>query len=290
MRASHSTVTAFERCQKAYEFRYVKRVRYQPAWAIKGSALHEAITLYWATLLATGEMMSAEAVMESFRETVRQRLSAIGREEHGEPLWFANESPERILVDGVAQLRTYLMVIAPTITPVAVEEKLSMVLPSGVEVRGWIDLVDDHLKIHDEKFPEVLPSGEATLAEWQPIIYSALWHHQTGVWPRAFAFDVVARGKAKRPKPVVAQIEIPISESLVRARLEDFETIVEAMADAGRTGRYPRRPSQMNCGKCVYKVPCWNGVAQILTRPTFEPATLDAILHAESETNAIAAK
>jgi CRISPR/Cas system-associated exonuclease Cas4 (RecB family) len=272
MRASPSYVGAFEYCPRKFEYRYVKGIRYQTQWSIKGGAMHEALKVYYTTKMDKGETVPTDGILEVFLEAVSRRLSAPGREEHGEPLWFDGESPVEVLRDGAAQLGVYLERVAPGITPIAVEEPLSMPLPSGVEVRGYIDLVDDELRIHDQKFPEDLPRGESLLSEWQPVIYSALWHHQTGEWPRAFVLDVVARGRAQKPKPVVARIEMPITEKLVQSRLSDFAWITETMSEARRTGNYPRRPSQIHCGKCVYKVPCWNGLAELSSRPTFEPA------------------
>jgi hypothetical protein len=98
-------------------------------------------------------------------------------------------------------------------------------------------------------------------------VYAALWHAHTGTWPQAFVLDVVARGRAKSPKPVVAQIEVPITPALVAARLADFEAIAQEM----QTGRFPRRPSGIHCGKCVYKIPCFGDLLPLATRPSLEP-------------------
>jgi hypothetical protein len=279
MRRSASSVGMFERCPKAFEFRYLKAVKYQTAWSIKGSAMHEAIRRYYTVMLESGESLAMPIVLEQFRENVRARLTPIGQETHGAALWFNGESPDQVLTDGVAQLRVYLEQIAPSITPVAVEERLSMTLPSGLEVVGFIDLVDAELRIRDAKFGADLPRGDDLLGEWQPIVYAALWHAQTGTWPRAMVYDIVARGRAKSPKPVVAQIAVPITPALVAARLADFEAIAAEM----QTGRFPRRPSTMHCGKCVYKVPCWDGLQPLATRPSLEPVLKASLAAVEGQ-------
>jgi PD-(D/E)XK nuclease superfamily len=279
MRRSASSVGMFERCPRAYEYRYLKQVRYQTAWSIKGSAIHEAVRHYYTTKLETGESLAMPEILEQFRESVQTRLGPMGQETHGAALWFNGESPDQVLTDGLAQLRVYLEQIAPSITPVAVEERLAMTLPSGLEVVGFIDLVDAELRIRDAKFGADLPRGDDLLGEWQPIVYAALWHAQTGTWPRAMVYDVVARGRAKQPKPVVAQIEVPITPALVAARLADFEAIAAEM----QTGRFPRRPSTMHCGKCVYKVPCWDGLQPLATRPSLEPILKASLAEIEGQ-------
>jgi PD-(D/E)XK nuclease superfamily len=276
MRRSASSVGMFERCPRAYEYRYLKQVRYQTAWSVKGGAIHEAIRHYYTVKLETGESLAIPDVLEQFRESVRTRLGPMGQETHGAALWFNGESPDHVLTDGVAQLRVYLEQIAPGITPVAVEERLAMTLPSGLEVVGFIDLVDAELRIRDAKFGADLPRGDDLLGEWQPIVYSALWHATTGEWPRAMVYDVVARGRAKLPKPVVAQIEVPITPALVAARLADFEAIAAEM----ETGRYPRRPSTWHCTKCPYRAPCWGDLVPLDRRPSLDQPSLAPALAA----------
>jgi PD-(D/E)XK nuclease superfamily len=279
MHRSASSVGMFERCPRAFEYRYLKQVRYQTAWGIKGGAIHEALRHYYQILLEQGDRLSVASALDLFREAVRARLAAPGREQHGEALWWNGEGPDVVLEDGLAQLRVYLEQIAPTITPVAVEERLAMTLPSGLEVVGYVDLVDDALRIRDSKFGADIPRGDDLLGEWQPVVYAALWHAHTGTWPQAFVLDVVARGRAKSPKPVVAQIEVPITPALVAARLADFEAIAQEM----QTGRFPRRPSTMHCGKCVYKVPCWDGLQPLATRPSLEPILKASLAEVESK-------
>jgi PD-(D/E)XK nuclease superfamily len=276
MRRSASSVGMFERCPKAFEFRYLKAVKYQTAWSIKGGAIHEAVRHYYTAKLDTGEHLAIPEVLEQFRETVRARLAPMGQETHGAALWFNGESPDQVLTDGVAQLRVYLEQIAPGITPVAVEERLSMTLPSGLEVVGFIDLVDAELRIRDAKFGADLPRGDDLLGEWQVPIYAALWRAATGEWPKAFVLDVVARGRAKTPKPVVAQIEMPITPALVAARLADFEAIAAEM----ETGRYPRRPSTWHCTKCPYRAPCWGDLVPLERRPSLDQPSLAPTLAA----------
>jgi PD-(D/E)XK nuclease superfamily len=280
MRRSASSVGTFERCPRAYEYRYLKQVRYQTAWSIKGSAIHDAIRHYYTTKLETGASLAVPEVLEQFRESVQTRLGPMGQETHGAALWFNGESPDQVLTDGLAQLRVYLEQIAPTITPVAVEERLAMTLPSGLEVVGFIDLVDAELRIRDAKFGVDLPRSDGLLGEWQPIIYAALWHATTGDWPRAVIFDCVSRGRGKKPNPSVAQLALPITPALVAVRMADFEAVAAEMT----TGRYPRRPSEMHCSKCPYKSPCWGDLIPLEKRPSLDPQpSLEPSLRASLE-------
>jgi RecB family exonuclease len=250
---SPSQLSLYERCARAFEFKYVKRYNLAASWAVKGRAQHRALEHSFRQKLESGVDAPAAEVVAVFHEEVRHAFSPMATEE---VVLFEGESEERIRRDGEAGLRVYLGKIAPMIQPLMVEESLECTLPSGLRLRGRIDLIDDQFRIRDAKFPTDAMDAATLHYQWQPPVYGALVHARLGRYPQ-FVYDVVRTGRGKVPAPV-AQPPLPVqvTEALVTARLADLEA-VDAQIQAGH---FPRRPSAMNCSRCVYKHACWSGV------------------------------
>lgn len=248
MHRSKSQLATYDRCPRAYRYRYVEQIKTSNAWAVKGRAAHAAVAQHYQAKLDTGTGLSVPDCLDVFDEELRTAL-----EDPQVPvILFEGQTPETIREDGRAQLATYLQVLAPTIEPLMVEERVSMTTPGGVELIGYLDLVDVALTVHDTKFPTDRMKAEALHYEPDPPLYAALVHAQTGRWPRV-VFDVVARGRAKVPKPSAETLEVPIRPELVAARLADLEVVDQAIT----AGVFPRRPSTQNCAKCAFVNLCW---------------------------------
>jgi RecB family exonuclease len=249
-RRSPSQLTLYERCPKAWEYAYVKKIKVQAAWAIRGRAVHAALARYYQAKLAGHGVLSVEEVVEQFQAEV---TSAFGMRAHAEPVvLFGGESEERIRAEGEAALTVYLRDLAPTITPIAVEQPIEMVLPSGLRLTGIVDLIDDRLRIRDTKVVADRMDPATLHYQAQPPLYAALYHAQFGTYPEV-VFDVVRLGRGKTPKAVAESITLQTTEALVAARLRDLEMVDQAIT----AGLFPRRPSEMNCSKCVFKHACW---------------------------------
>lgn len=250
---SPSQITAYERCPKAFEFRYVRKFNLTSVWAIRGRAAHKALGASYGDKITSGADWPVARVVELFHEEVRQGFAPMAREE---VVLFEGESEDRIHAEGEASLRVYLDRVAPGIQPLLVEEPLELVRPSGLRIRGILDLVDDAMQIRDTKFPADKMDGATLHYQNQPPVYGALLHDKTGAWPRVI-FDVVRIGRAKTPKPEAQPpLTLQVTPALAEARLQDIETIDTLI----QAGAFPRRPSEMNCNKCVYKHACWFGM------------------------------
>jgi hypothetical protein len=247
---SPSQITQFEKCPKAFEYQYLKKYNLANAWQIRGRANHKALEHNFRQKIETGVDLRVDDCLEVFHAEVRQAFSPMAREEI---VLFEGQSEDRIRKEGEAALRVYFTEIAPTIQPLMVEEPMEMTLPSGLRLRGKLDLVDDHMRIRDAKFPTDKMHGDTLHYQDQPPIYGALFHARVGRYPE-FVFDVVRSGRAKEPLPQAQPpLSLQVTEALVRARLVDVE-LVDAQINAGF---YPRRPSEQNCNKCVFKHACW---------------------------------
>lgn len=256
---SKSQVGTYERCPRAYEFNYVKRIKFSSYWMVKGIACHAAIAAYFNAKLETGTGLVLADALTVFRESVAEWFGPLAEAQGKSPVLFDDQSREKLETEGEAQLRAYLSELAPTIEPLMVEEAAELTLPSGVRLMGRLDLVDTSLRIRDAKFPTDIMKTEDLHYDADAPFYCALFREKTGRWPAGFTFDVAALGRKKVPEPKTQSLDFPefgrLMPALVESRLADLERIDEAIL----AGIFPRRPSVMNCNKCVYTNLCWHG-------------------------------
>jgi hypothetical protein len=249
---SPSQLSMFERCPKSFEFARIKKYPLATSWQIRGRAMHAAVEAHYRQKLDTGEGIPATECIEHYQEAVRLAFSPLA---HEEVVLFHGESEERIRRDGSAALQVYLTDIAPTITPVMIEESLDMTLPSGLRLRGRVDLIDDAFRIRDLK-TLTDPMDPATLPyAWQSAVYPALVESQSGRLPEMI-FDTVVLGRAKEPKPKAISVPWRATPAFVESRLRDLEAIDAQI----NLGLFPRRPSLFNCSKCPFRPACWSGL------------------------------
>jgi len=265
---SPSQLGAYEKCPKAYEFRYVRKFNLAASWAIRGRAVHSALEFNFKLKIESGEDRPVAECVDVFHEEVRKSFSPLAPEEI---ILFNGESEDRIRAEGAASVTAYMKGIAPSIQPLMVEEPLALTLPSGLELRGRVDLVDDQMQIRDAKTMTDPMRPETLHFQAQPPLYSALVHARTGHYP-GFVFDVVSLGRGATPKPTVRSLPFQVTENLVRARLADLEAVDQQI----QQGLFPRRPSEFNCSKCVYKFACWSGMLP----PKVEAPDLTGVLQA----------
>lgn len=280
---SPSQITTYETCPKRFEWQYLKRMRVVGSWGVKGRAVHQALAHSYTQKIDSGEDRPIGEVLEVFHEAVRRAFSPLGQSEELIVL-FEDESEAQIRAIGAAQLDVYMREIAPTIQPLMVEEPVSMTLPSGLRLKGIVDLIDDAMRIRDSKFPTNKLSQNAVRYQAQPPLYAAMVQARTGAWP-TFVYDAVPSGRAKVVKPQVQRgLEWRITPEFVAARLRDVE-LIDAQIQAGV---FPRRPSEQNCSKCLFKHACWWGV--LPPEAETEPTQPDLIPALESSLAAVGAE
>jgi CRISPR/Cas system-associated exonuclease Cas4 (RecB family) len=248
---SASQLSSYRRCPRQWQHRYLDKWKFQTAWGIKGTALHQAIALNYRQKIETRQDLPIEEVLAHFEATARGMVATAA-----EPVvWFPGESLDQVLEDGRAQLRVYQEVLAPGIQPILVEERVTMTLASGLQVVGILDLVDEALVVHDAKFPVDGISAKAAAYESQPPIYAALFEAHARRLPTGLVFDVVSRGRAKLPKPTATTVPVTVTPASIAAALADLEAVDVAI----EARIFPRHPGEQTCNKCVYRRVCWEG-------------------------------
>lgn len=156
---SHSQYVSWKICGKAYEFKYVKKMRNpgSPQMA-KGTAVHAGIEfmLINKRLGNIPTLAQAEAVVSDVFEKQVTEVPDWGEDDEGRPI-----EPGHIKDRAVELLRTFAKHALPKINPIAIEEGFAVKL-GGVPMIGWIDLVDAQPAL-------IVPSDDPDLANIAPL-------------------------------------------------------------------------------------------------------------------------
>ncbi len=98
----------------------------------------------------------------------------------------------------------HVTTVAPTVRPIAVEERMTVrPAQSDLVIHGIVDLVDltpDGDVIRDCKTAEKSPAQNAAETSSQLSMYSLLWFSDTGILPKRLTLDTLVRTPARAEK------------------------------------------------------------------------------------------
>lgn len=175
MHASHSSINSYLRCGKAFELEKIKNYPTTPAWyLIGGSAVH-AVTEAWdkGDRWATVDLMAVDCLyyeVEKARDIEPDESKWLAAGYGNRQQRFEHWAPK--VVDYAEQWKELEWGKYSDIK--LVEQDVSTVLPSGIEVRGYVDRVS---VVHDSQTIEILDlkSGSTRPDSDQQLgIYSVL--------------------------------------------------------------------------------------------------------------------
>jgi RecB family exonuclease len=140
---SPSQVTQFLHCPAKWYFRYFLDLE-EPATAATalGKAFHETIAHNFRQKVATRSDLPVADCLEYFRCSLGANLEGASPERGVHPV--------ELMDLGTTMLEKYLREAAPLIQPAAVETRVVGVI-GGVQVRGYVDLLDVQGRIVDAK-------------------------------------------------------------------------------------------------------------------------------------------
>lgn len=200
---SKSAIELYQRCPLLFRHRYIDRLPQSSSGKmVLGSAAASALAQHFAAQLETGEGLPTEAVLDEFDAGWRRRNDEEDVDLEGEDAGELKDS-------GVAALRLYHRVIAPTVTPIGVERDFTLSWP-GVPfaVTGYIDLETDDNRLVDHKLTKQTYAAAKVSASLEPDLY--LLARQAEGDP-ADGFDWHLMVRTKQPK--VPIIEAPRDQS-----------------------------------------------------------------------------
>lgn len=186
---SVSSINLFMRCPEKWRRRYIDNEYEGPASPamILGGAVGAAEGHAYQEQLNTGDRPSTEAVTDLFADEFDYRS------EKEEVVW--DEPPGQVKDAGVAAVKAYDLLIAPQVTPVAVERRFQLHF-EGVEwgMSGYFDVEDTDGLVRDLKVKGRKMSPADAAADLQPTVY-LLARKAEGQPAAGFVFDTMVRTK-----------------------------------------------------------------------------------------------
>ena len=155
---SPTQINMILRCPKQWEFRYVKGLKLPPSGAmVLGSAYHEGIAESFRYVIAEGQQATyphtLDIALDAFDTTFERIKSEHMVREDDEDMPFDEikweEAPGKLKDIGVRLVTYYEEFTAPTITPIAVEQK-EFIIVTDVPIHMVVDLETEQ-KLVDHK-------------------------------------------------------------------------------------------------------------------------------------------
>lgn len=241
---SPSQVRSFMDCQVRWWFKYVLRMKDpQNGNLALGRAVHAALTRNFHQKTETREDLPITGVLALFREAWALEL------EYTE--FRDDEDPAELAACGAGLISKYMSEVAPTIDPAEVEIRVAGEI-GGVQVQGWIDLLDVEGRIIDIKTAARRPSGIEPDHRFQIATYAQLLAGASG----EVRIDTLV--KTKTPKVVTQSFQL--NDQDVRA----IRTLYPLAQRAMKAQVYVPNRSSITCSRrnCSYWRHCereWGG-------------------------------
>ncbi|MEQ1949296.1 MAG: PD-(D/E)XK nuclease family protein, partial [Bryobacteraceae bacterium] len=230
---SPSQVRCFMDCQARWWFKYGLKYPDPPTGNLAlGRAVHAALGQNFAQKLETCEDLPVPGVIALFREAWAN--------EAAQTEFRDDEDSHEFATTGEALVAKYMDEVAPTIEPAAVELQVAGEI-GGIQVQGWIDLLDTQGNVIEIKTARSKPTRIAPMQKFQVATYA---HLLPGACLQGRIDTLV---KTKTPQIVAQTFSITPDESRVA------ETLYPLAQEAMRQTHYmPNRLSMMcsrrNCG------------------------------------------
>lgn len=231
---TNSSLTTLQDCGERFRRKYVER-EYRPSSTrqARGTVVHGAAAATMTRKLKGEPLPSIEEVQDT-TATIFSKVWGEGITLQPDEADLGQELVRDRLKDTTVNLSVlHRTAVAPTITPVGVEHRIT-VTPKDMDIiiEGTIDLPAQRatgIAIHDLKSGEKSPAKDMADDSQQFTMYALLWLAKTGQMPVDFQQDhVVQTPKNKDLKHVTLNTTRDLDD--LRALVRRLNTAVEATA------------------------------------------------------------
>ena len=238
---SPSSNNQYRRCPAQWRFRHIDHLPDPPTGALtQGSAVHAAIGENFRQKIETKKDLPFAGVKALFREAwallVKGEFPDVFGRPKLPPEFAEDEDPATLAAEGEALTLKYLDEYCPGIQPAAVELPVEGRI-NGVEVKGFIDLLDTEGRIIDLKVMKRSPQEDKVSPDhrFQVATYRKLL---AGMVTGVARIDHLVKNKS----PKIVRQEYTIQD----CDLEECEKMYPLVQQAIRTGLFlPNRSSYM---------------------------------------------
>lgn len=239
---SASSVATFLRCEKQWEYAYIHEIKRPPSIRqAVGLSTHSAIEHNMRQKIESRIDLPRSDVEDVFVTEYDRLIQDVEAPE---------ESPGKAKDNGILVVRTHHTEVAPKIQPQLVEEPV-LIKVNGVDYSGYIDIVDDRLRIRDTKTTGRKPSGVSLQYVMAMTGYALAFRHLTKQQESEVVFDYLVRTKKPYYMPVASGG--PVDRHAIRM----FAKVVEDIYARILEGRFlPNGLVSQACGWCGYRDIC----------------------------------
>ena len=246
---SHSQVSSWLRCPKAYQHRYILQTPPERSsiHLLLGTAVHDALTAETQRRM-NGEPGWRDYAISTFREMMVAKSCITDAE-----LDLGKKTFSEWLALGEGMIHAYFD-HGPINDVVSVEQEFELALPDGTPLRGFLDFVVDHGKglevVELKTAARSYSDMQVRLAE-QATAYA--WAMGADKKPVKVTYIVLVKTKV----PKVQVIETVRGPKDVRR----FQELAMTVDSGIKAGCFPRNQSVQNCSKCEFRDGCLGQVA-----------------------------
>lgn len=148
---SASAISTLLRCPKQFEFRYIHEIISKPnAAAITGKAAHGAFEQYYADAINTKTVrMTAKSVADISVDVLKDELVKA-------ELKLSDKEYDEVAEDLQDLTSSYIEHVAPSVRPLSVEMPFTYTSQCGVDIFGYLDLVESLVEEENPEDPSTL--------------------------------------------------------------------------------------------------------------------------------------
>ena len=233
-RWSPSALNLLSQCGEAFRRRYVEQERTPTSpRQLRGQVIHRAAQHSYSSQLATQTLPSVKDIKDLAATDFDERWK-LGVALEPEEREAGEDATKGASKDFAIDLSAYHVErVAPSVTPVAVEEKMSAALPeSDILVHGVVDLIalqDGQDVVRDIKSSDKAPNANAAETSLQLTVYAQLVRAELGHFPQRLQLDYLTRSPAKRLKAFIPLVTTRDDEDIrvLGARVQAAVSLVE---------------------------------------------------------------
>jgi|CXWL01.1.fsa_nt_gi hypothetical protein len=222
---------------------------------VTGISVHKSVERNLSSKIETGELLSLSEVKQIARDSFEAERSG-GMMFTEEEAIDLNKTVGAAIDQTVSLAEIHAIQLAPTLVPVAVEERFVLELKDySFDLAGTKDVRESDGTIRDTKTKASTPSADDVLS-FQMGTYSLAEQVRTGSLPPKVAVDTLV--KTKTPK-LVTHEAVPTEENIrpIKRRIDHFAQLIDA-AQKGHQAFTPADPNSWICTRkfCGYSATC----------------------------------
>ncbi len=236
---SPTQINMFLRCPAQYYFRYCEGLILPPKSALtRGRAVHKGQEVNYRQKIETKQDLPAADVLDAVSTEFDARAQ--------ETEWAPDENPGKVKDESISLAGLYHQGIAPIVQPEFVEEEVFVEIGPGLNLKGFIDVVQEGGIIRDTKTAARAPSADAMEKNLQLSAYSLAYRALLGRPEAGLRLDYLINTKT----PKVVTLEGERTEADIRR----FAAIAEQISKAIQSGIFYPNQDNFLCNKndCGY--------------------------------------